>query len=219
MSRNSAPDPQPSTRNATKPSPTRNSAVTVQSGRFRDRVVELRRVKASQLLPNPQNWRRHPAAQQAALRGVLGEVGYADALLARETSDGLMLIDGHLRAGLDPEQIVPVIVLDVTETEADLLLASLDPIAGMAETDRDALVADANIPNSELLARLESLVSDARPVRDWAERADSLPDLTGDVLTRRGDVWQLGPHRLGLWGCDRRDAVSPNVGTDGQLAE
>ncbi len=37
-------------------------------------------------------------AKAAALRSVLEEVGYANALLARQPSDGrLMLIDGHLR--------------------------------------------------------------------------------------------------------------------------
>ena len=44
---------------------------------IRDRIKELRRVPASELLPNPKNWRTHPVAQQDALRGVLAEVGYA----------------------------------------------------------------------------------------------------------------------------------------------
>ncbi len=33
--------------------------------RIRDRIKELRRVKASELLPNPKNWRRHPKVQRA----------------------------------------------------------------------------------------------------------------------------------------------------------
>ena len=44
---------------------------------IRDRIRELRRVPASQLAPNPNNWRTHPPAQLDALRGVLAEVGYA----------------------------------------------------------------------------------------------------------------------------------------------
>ena len=52
---------------------------------IRDRIIGLRRVKASELRPNPANWRRHPRAQREALKGVLREIGYADALLARET--------------------------------------------------------------------------------------------------------------------------------------
>ncbi len=72
---------------------------------IRDRVVELRRVRARELVPNPKNWRRHPKAQAEALRGLLGEIGNADALLARELPDGrLQLIDGHLRAETMPDE-------------------------------------------------------------------------------------------------------------------
>ena len=103
--------------------------------KIRDRVVELRRVKASELHANRNNWRRHPEVQRAALTGLLNEIGYADALLARQTSDGLELIDGHLRADLTPDATVPVLVLDLDEKEADKLLATLDPLAAMAEAD------------------------------------------------------------------------------------
>jgi ParB-like chromosome segregation protein Spo0J len=105
---------------------------------IRDRVKELRRVKASELAPNPKNWRRHPKEQAAALKGLLAEVGYADALIARELPDGrLMLIDGHLRAETTKNAMVPVLVLDVTEAEADKLLLTLDPLAAMAQADQD----------------------------------------------------------------------------------
>lgn len=104
----------------------------------KDRIKELRRVRASELIPNPKNWRRHPVHQADALRGVLSEIGYADALIARETPDGLMLIDGHLRAEISSDEMVPVLVLDVTEAEADKLLATLDPLASMAVLDSDA---------------------------------------------------------------------------------
>lgn len=107
---------------------------------IRNRVRELRRVKAADLVPNPKNWRTHPKGQQDALRGILAEVGYADALLARELPDGsLMLVDGHLRAETTPEQEVPVLVLDISEAEADKLLLSLDPLAALAETNAVAL--------------------------------------------------------------------------------
>jgi hypothetical protein len=107
--------------------------------KIRDRIKELRRVKASELLPNPKNWRTHPQHQRDALKGVLAEVGYADALLARETPDGLQLIDGHLRAETTPDQEVPVLVLDVDEREADYLLATHDPLAALAEANTEAL--------------------------------------------------------------------------------
>ena len=103
---------------------------------IRNRVRSLRMVPASDLKPNPKNWRTHPTAQKDALRGVLAEVGMADACLARELPDGsLMLIDGHLRAETLGDGDVPVLILDVNEAEADKLLATLDPLAAMADSD------------------------------------------------------------------------------------
>lgn len=107
---------------------------------IRDRIKELRRVRAGDLRPNPRNWRTHPKTQQDALRGVLAEIGYADALLARELEDGsLELIDGHLRAETTPDALVPVLVLDVSAEEAAKLLAVLDPLASLAGRNEEAL--------------------------------------------------------------------------------
>jgi len=106
----------------------------------RDRIIGLRRVRAGNLFASPQNWRTHPAAQIDALQGVLQEIGYADALIARSLADGeLELIDGHARKELDPEQIVPVLVVDLNQEEANKLLTVLDPLAAMAESNKAAL--------------------------------------------------------------------------------
>jgi len=125
--------------------------------RIKDRITELRRVKAADLRPNPKNWRTLPKQQADALQGILSEIGYADALIARELPDGsLMLIDGHLRAETTPDAEVPVLVTDLTEAEADLLLASLDPLAALATTDNeklDELLADLS-PQSEALKEM-----------------------------------------------------------------
>ena len=99
---------------------------------IKNRIKELRQVKASELLPNPKNWRTHPVNQADVLKGVLAEIGYADALIAYETDEGLMLIDGHLRAETTPDMEVPVLVTDLNEEEASTLLATLDPLASMA---------------------------------------------------------------------------------------
>ena len=132
---------------------------------IRDRIKELRRVAASELRPNPRNWRTHPDHQRDALRGVLAEVGYADALLARELDDGsLELVDGHLRAETTPDSVVPVLVLDVTAEEADKILLTLDPLAALAGTDHDRLtnlLASTHFANPQLEQLLESLGRDA----------------------------------------------------------
>lgn len=106
----------------------------------RDRVKDLRRVRARELRPHPHNWRGHPPQQRDALRGVLAEVGYADALVVRELPDGsLQLIDGHLRAETTPDVAVPVLVVDLDDAETAKVLATHDPLAAMAEVNAPAL--------------------------------------------------------------------------------
>jgi len=128
---------------------------------IRDRIKAFRRVPAGRLRPNPRTWRTHPPVQQEAMRGMLAEIGYADALLARELADGsLELVDGHLRAELTPDCEVPVLVLDLTAEESAKLLALHDPLAAMAETNRDVLaelVRDVETQNEALQHELERL--------------------------------------------------------------
>lgn len=111
------------------------------SGTLRDRVKEFRRVKASDLHPHPQNWRIHSREQSKALLGMFREVGFSGAVVAYETSGGyLRIIDGHLRAEtVKPNDLVPTIILDVTDDEANKLLATFDSIGMMADTGEDAL--------------------------------------------------------------------------------
>ena len=95
---------------------------------IRDRIKELRRVRAGDRAASPNNWREHPKAQRDALVGLLNEIGYADAALARLLPDGrLGAVDGHLRQSLDPDQEIPVLVLDLTEEEADKLMLYVRP--------------------------------------------------------------------------------------------
>jgi hypothetical protein len=70
-----------------------------------------------------------------------------------------MIIDGHLRAETAPESMVPVLVLDVTEAEADKLLLTIDPLAAMAETDTErikALLAEVRTDNDAVQELLRS---------------------------------------------------------------
>lgn len=143
---------------------------------IRDRIVDLRRVPASELLPNPRNWRTHPRSQQDALRGVLAEIGFADALIARETDDGLQLIDGHLRADVMGQETVPVLVVDLTTEEADKLLVTLDPLAAMANTAQDqllGLLAETRFEAEAVNAMLEALANGERqPMPELYEPSD-----------------------------------------------
>jgi DNA modification methylase len=170
--------------------------------KIRDRIRELRRVPASELRPNPKNWRTHPEAQANALKGLLAEVGIADAVLARELPDGsLMLLDGHLRAETLGEEVVPVLVLDVDEAEGDKVLATLDPLAAMAEADAaklDAILREVDTGSPDVQQLLADLADEAGLYQDDAKEIveDEVPEPPADPITKPGDLWLLGDHRL-----------------------
>ncbi len=173
--------------------------------KIRDRIVELRRVRAADLHPNPRNWRTHPKAQQEALRGILAEIGYADALLARETPEGLQIIDGHLRAETTPDAEVPVLVLDVTEEEAEKILLTLDPLAAMAEGDAESLrtlLAQVETDSDAVQKMLDGLAKEygaqpgPKPLDDPGPNFEEAEKLRKKWGVEPGQLWTLGEHRL-----------------------
>jgi DNA modification methylase len=170
--------------------------------KIRDRIRELRRVPASELRPNPKNWRTHPKAQADALKGVLAEIGIADAVLARELNDGsLMLLDGHLRVETMGDQMLPVLVLDVDEAEGDKVLATLDPLAAMAVADAtklDAILREVDTGSPELQEMLAALADDAGLYQDGDKEIveDEIREPPVNPITKPGDLWTLGDHRL-----------------------
>ncbi len=107
--------------------------------KLKDRIKGLERIRASELLPHPKNWRTHPREQRDALRGILAEVGIADALLVRRTKDGYQILDGHCRAEEAPDVEWPCLVVDLSDAEAEKLLVTHDPIGAMAEADAETL--------------------------------------------------------------------------------
>ena len=170
--------------------------------KIRNRIKELRHVKANELHPNSKNWRTHPKAQQDALKGILAEIGYADALLAREQADGsLVLVDGHLRAETTPEEEVPVLILDIDESESDKLLLSLDPLAALAETNAtalDSLLREVDTGSEGLQEMYADMADAADLYKDDTKEVeeDEVPEPPADPITKPGDLWTLGNHRL-----------------------
>jgi len=133
-----------------------------------DQVVDqpklrLEWVDPKSLTPNPKNWRRHPKAQREALSSVLGQVGWAGALLYNEITN--RLIDGHLRQEVVPEgELVPVLIGSWTPEQEALILATLDPLAAMAESDASkvqALLDGLGEQDAAVQAVLDSLAAEA----------------------------------------------------------
>ncbi len=109
---------------------------------WQNRIVGTGTEAPDQLLANPKNWRVHPAAQQEGLEEVLDRVGWVQNVVVNRRTG--FMVDGHLRVTLAmrrSEAKVPVVYVSLTAEEEDLVLATMDPLAGLAATDRDQLAA------------------------------------------------------------------------------
>ena len=185
---------------------------------FRDRITGLRRVRAGDLRPSPKNWRRHPEGQRSALRAILDDVGFVGAVLARELKDGsLELLDGHLRAEIEPDAEIPVLVVDLDDREAAKVLATFDPVGDLALPDADALAAllqgvdfdeyaDLRKLHADLAAAFEKIATDveARPASETEHDVPGMelaPHEHYDylvVLATTTQEWNTLCDRLGL---------------------
>src|SRR5215813_11776728 len=94
----------------------------------------------AELTENPANWRTHPEKQLSALRDALGEIGWAGAVLYNERTQ--RIIDGHARkriAAARGDERIPVLIGSWDEETEAKILATLDPLTGMASADQSKL--------------------------------------------------------------------------------
>lgn len=154
----------------------------------RIRVREMKIVDASLLEPHPGNFRVHTPEQRTAMDGVLNEVGFAGAVLVRELDGGrYQVLDGHLRVEEMAGQQVPILVTDLSETEARKVLATFDAVGSMAEVDVGglrALIEGIEWDNREI----EKLISEV-----MNDNIDVTPDFEPGTLEDQGRLDQLQP--------------------------
>jgi len=139
---------------------------------WEDHIVALERRAPADLRPHAGNWRKHPAAQRSTMAAAFDEVGKVAPLIENLRSVGKgwpegstpTLLDGHLRLELaleHGEDSLPVVVVDLTERQEALALATLDPIGAQAEADPEllaALLATAPPESPDLAALLKGVV-------------------------------------------------------------
>lgn len=180
-------------------SKTRSKPKRATAGPSPQYPLRLEWMKAGELTPNPLNWRKHPPGQLAALKATLDAVGWAGSLLYNEVTG--RLIDGHARREVvPPETLVPVLVGRWTPDQEQRLLASLDPLAGMAVPDIDALAAIMPaIPADAALAGLkehleglmESLAPEDADAGPSADKPAAVPELHHVVIDCDGEATQI----------------------------
>jgi DNA modification methylase len=165
---------------------------------FADRIVGHGAVDPAKLRANPLNWRTHTKEQREAILDLLRQVGWVQRVIVNRRTGNL--IDGHLRveeALKRLERKVPVLYVDLTDEEERKVLATLDPVAGMAGIDKERLrevlagVSTGTPGLERLLAELRGKVEVPE-----ADTGTGAVRERGPTVTRPGDVWTMGRHRL-----------------------
>ena len=182
--------------------------------KYENRIIGSGIMNPADIKKHPQNWRKHPASQAAALDEVLGTVGWIQEVIINKTTGNL--IDGHLRvetALKNKETEIPVKYVELTEDEERIALATFDPISALAEKDDKIL--------KELLAQIESedvdmerfFDEDVLPkVEHTEEELEDVPDVPKEARTKRGDMYQLGEHVLMCGDSTNADDVKKLMG-------
>ena len=188
--------------------------MALKSAPWQNRIVRHADVAPADLVPNPRNWRTHPNEQQRALGGALSEVGWVAEVLVNQTTGHV--VDGHLRIELAlarKEPTVPVTYVELTVDEERIVLATLDPLAAMADAETEAL--------AQLLAGLEPADEALRELLDDLARQhgidgfqagladpDDVPEVPEQPYVKPGELYLLGDHRLLCGDATKADDVA-----------
>lgn len=190
---------------------------------WRSRIVGEGTVAAGELVPHPQNWRRHTREQAARLGGTLAGVGWVQRVIVNRRTG--RLLDGHLRAEMARREgagtPVPVVYVDLSEDEERTVLATLDPIGGMAVADEAALAALVRtIEDGDLrsvagtMAQTLGVAVEGKgeAVGDVAPQVDRAEELRAKWGVEPGQLWELGAHRLICGDCTDGAVVARVMG-------
>ncbi len=97
------------------------------------------RLRPDQIVPHRLNYKEHNEEQRKHFRAIMSEIGFAGAVIVRPLKNGKYeLIAGHMRRE-ELDQPIPALVLDVSAKTATELLARLDEVAEMADTNETVM--------------------------------------------------------------------------------
>lgn len=151
---------------------------------WKNRITKYGEQPAGQFLPHELNARRHPGNQRDALRGSLNAVGWVAPVIVSARSG--KILDGHARVeealSKDEHGLVPFVEVDVSENEERTILATFDPITGLATYERealDALLREVDTGDAALQAMLSELAAKEGLILADKKDVDSSPELGG----------------------------------------
>jgi DNA modification methylase len=134
----------------------------------------------------------------------LTEVGWVQRVIVNRRTG--YLIDGHERvweALQNGDAQVPYVEVDLDEAEEAYVLATLDPIGAMAQADAaklDELLREVQSSEAGVQAMLADIAKDAGLYQEPKEAPEAQIDRAEELRvkwgTARGQLWEIGRHRL-----------------------
>jgi len=161
-------------------------------------------VDVTELVANPRNPNKHSDKQVALLAKIIRHQGWRSPITVSNRSGFVVTGHGRLQAAiLLGEQLVPVDRQDfASEADEWAHLVADNRIAELADADKsmiadllkdlDAAGLDMDLTGFDMDA-LDELLAETNPP-DITE--DEVPDVPVDPITKLGDLWILGDHRV-----------------------
>lgn len=187
---------------------------------------QVRMVAVSKLRPHRQNARTHSKKQIRQIAESIQQFGWTYPVLTDEDGN---VVAGHGRlkaAELLKLREVPVIVVSgLTEAKRRALTLADNKIAENAGWDRAILASELSelallLPECNLgiaitgfePPEIDSLMGDLADRED--DPADEMPVVAPQAVSRLGDLWLLGPHRLFCGDATKASDVGKVMGND-----
>lgn len=158
------------------------------------------------LIPYARNSRTHNEEQIAQIMASIKEFGFTNPILIGGDN---VIIAGHGRLlaaqRLDLTEVPVICLPDLTETQRKALVIADNKIALNAGWDEEMLALEMKELeesdfNLDILGfsedELKELENFGEPQTDAKSEEDEIPEAPVEPITKRGDVWILGEHRL-----------------------
>jgi DNA modification methylase len=190
--------------------------------------MQIETMPIDALRPYGRNARTHSRKQIRQIARSIERFGFCNPVLI---DDEQQIIAGHGRVEaaklLKMDQVPTVRLSHLSETDKRAYILADNRLAEKAGWDKEMLaielqgLIDLDI-EVELTgfetAEIDLILEEAREAKDSSGPEDDIPDHgAGPVVSRRGDLWVLGQHRL-LCGDARNEAAYEDV-LDGQTAD
>jgi ParB-like nuclease domain/DNA methylase len=172
-------------------------------------MIDIERVPTDKLTSNPRNARTHSRKQIRQIADSIKAFGFVVPILVDDDGTILAGHGRHAAAKLLKLEVVPVIKLGgLSEAKRRALALADNRIAQNAGWDREVLAAELpELTELLLVEDLEVSITGFEPVEidelaadfdDSSDRADAIDErwTAAAPVTKLGDLWHLGPHRI-----------------------